>query len=93
MNALLLAHQQILRVTLLASDPTTGITAWLGKVQGWLKTLSWSLCGVVVMILGIVFLVGGKQAFEKGKSMGINIVIGIGIISFGLGVVTSLKGG
>lgn len=65
---------------------------WIEKMQGILTTVGYSLAALCVIGLAIVFITGGSRGMEKGKGWAISILIGIGILSFGLALVASLQG-
>jgi len=66
------------------------LLAWLERIQGYAKTIGFSLCLVCVIILAIVFFTGGTRGAEGGKKWALNILVGIAILSFGTAIVTSL---
>ena len=56
-----------------------------------MKLIAYSIAGLAVVVLGIIFITGGGQALSKGKGMAVGILVGVAVVSFGIGLIDSLK--
>lgn len=68
------------------------ITGWIEKLTGYASTIGWALGTLSVIVLAIILITGGRNGLEKGKGMVASILVGICVLSFGVAIVTSLKG-
>lgn len=68
------------------------IVSWIEKITGYAETIGWALGILSVIVLGIVFVTGGRNGLEKGKGMVASILVGICVLSFGVAIVSSLRG-
>ena len=68
------------------------IVSWIEKITGYVETIGWALGVLSTIALSIVFITGGRNGLEKGKSMVASILVGICILSFGVAIVSSLRG-
>lgn len=74
-----------------AGDGWSNINTWITNVSGKLKVVGYSIAGIAVVALAIVFITGGGQALQKGKGMAIGILVGIATLSFGMALIGTLR--
>lgn len=68
------------------------LLSWLERIQDYASKIGYAICLICVILLAIVFFTGGSRGAEGGKKWAINILAGIAILSFGVGIVSSLMG-
>lgn len=83
-TATVLAQQQ-------GGDGWGNIQQWIANITNNVKLIAYSIAGLAVVVLGIIFITGGGQALTKGKGMAVGILVGVAVISFGIGLIDSLK--
>lgn len=67
------------------------LTNWLKEITSSAKTLGYTIAGLAVVILGIVLVTAGNEGLSKGKRFACSLIAGVAIISFGTGIISSLK--
>ena len=82
-TATVLAQQQ--------GDGWGNIQQWIANITNNVKLIAYSIAGLAVVVLGIIFITGGGQALSKGKGMAVSILVGVAVVSFGIGLIDSLK--
>ena len=83
-TATVLAQQQ-------GGDGWGNIQQWIANITNNVKLIAYSIAGLAVVVLGIIFITGGGQALSKGKGMAVGILVGVAVVSFGIGLIDSLK--
>ncbi|WP_024858107.1 hypothetical protein [Ruminococcus albus] len=73
-------------------DGWGAITQWISEATAQVKLIGYGLAAFCVMCLGIIFITGGGQGLQKGKGMAVSILVGVAVLSFGVGLIGSLQG-
>ncbi len=73
-------------------DGWGAITQWISEATAQVKLIGYGLAALCVTLLGILFITGGGQGLQKGKGMAVSILVGVAVISFGVGLIGSLQG-
>ena len=68
------------------------VTAWIEGFADQVQSLGYAIGVIAVLVLGIVLVAGGRDGLQKGKGMAISIIAGIAVLSFGVAIVSSLRG-
>ncbi|MBR1751882.1 MAG: hypothetical protein IJ740_19010 [Ruminococcus sp.] len=75
-------------------DPNGGLSslkAWIDNLGAELKVIAFSISGVCVVALGIIFITGGSQGLQKGRGWAISILVGVAVVSLGVGIISTLQ--
>ncbi len=83
-TATVLAQQQ-------GGDGWSNIIQWISNITNNVKLVAYTIAALAVVVLGIIFIAGGGQSLSKGKGMAIGILVGVAVVSFGVGLIDSLK--
>lgn len=70
----------------------TQIVQWIDRMKGYMTTIGYSVSAFCLVVAAIVLMTsGGGQGMEKGKKWILGIAIGVGILSLGGAIITTLS--
>lgn len=67
------------------------IISWIENIRTMAQTVGYSIAGLCVICLAIMIIAGGSQGMSKGKNWALGIILGVCLLSFGVGLIATLS--